>query len=250
MDCERYENLIADAALGSLDASRESGLGNHLASCARCRAEFERERRLFGAIDRKMVETLAVEPSPDFVARIRLNIAQAEIPPASLGSLWFGFTPRVWLAAACLGVLAVGISVWRIRRGSPVPQQAISAAVAKNVSPQPKVAPVPPAAARLAKLPRLAHTVTARQIKRTRRAPQVPQVLVEKDEAALVLNLYNAVRTGQVNGASLVTPPPGFKRDADGTLVPVPLKIEPIEIAALDPERAVAAASPPPVFTF
>lgn len=70
-------------------------------------------------------------------------------------------------------------------------------------------------------------------------APQVPQVLVEKDEAALVLDLYNAVRTGQVNGASLVAPPPGFKREKDGSLVPVPLKIEPIEIAALDPEPAV-----------
>ncbi|HEX5483680.1 MAG TPA: hypothetical protein VFZ08_13740 [Terriglobia bacterium] len=300
MDCERYENLIADAALRALDSARGVELQNHLVSCAHCRAEFERERRLVESIDRKIVEAFAVEPSPDFVARIRLSIAQAEMPSASLGSLWFGLRPHVWLAAAFVGVLAVGIAAWRMRHASPVPPQAIAAAVAKNVSPQAKItgsaavlgaattkadviprseatrnlAPTFLPAGAQGEIPREVyperHAGILRSAQNDRRrarndmpkklvekrrihelaAPEVPQVLVEKDEAALVLDLYNAVRTGQVNGASLVAPPRGFKREKDGTLVPVPLKIKPIEIAALDAGSAVAAASPPPVFTF
>jgi hypothetical protein len=70
------------------------------------------------------------------------------------------------------------------------------------------------------------------------KTPEAPYVLIEKDEAALVLQLYNAVRTGRVNPASLVTPLPGFRRAADGSLVPVPLKILPMQIAALGPGPA------------
>jgi len=61
-----------------------------------------------------------------------------------------------------------------------------------------------------------------------------PEVLVEKDEATLVLQIYNAARSGRVNGASLVALSPGLKRDEDGDLVPVPLDIPPLEIAQLD----------------
>ncbi len=62
----------------------------------------------------------------------------------------------------------------------------------------------------------------------------MPQVLVPKDEMALVLELYNGVRTGKIDGASLLATPPGFKREADGTLVPTPIEIKPIEISRLD----------------
>ncbi|MGH9354058.1 MAG: hypothetical protein ACRD2G_18165 [Terriglobia bacterium] len=62
----------------------------------------------------------------------------------------------------------------------------------------------------------------------------MPQVLVPKDEMALVLKLYNDARTGKIDGTSLLAVPPGFKREADGTLVTTPIEIKPIEITQLD----------------
>lgn len=63
----------------------------------------------------------------------------------------------------------------------------------------------------------------------------MPEVLVPKNEMALVLSLYNGVRTGRIDGASLLATPPGFNRDPDGTLVAAPLKIEPIKISEIKP---------------
>lgn len=65
------------------------------------------------------------------------------------------------------------------------------------------------------------------------RHPASPEVLVPKDEMALVLELYNGARTGKIDGASLLATPPGFKREKDGTLASVRIEIEPIKITKL-----------------
>jgi hypothetical protein len=61
-------------------------------------------------------------------------------------------------------------------------------------------------------------------------------VLVDKNEAESLAKLYESIQSGRIDVASLAAVPPGFERQPDGSLVPAPLKVAPleIEVAKLD----------------
>jgi hypothetical protein len=234
--CKRYQKIIAGAAKGADDLSQHAELRNHVASCAYCREELDREQFMVEVIDRKIVQALAAEPSENLLVRVRQSVPAANIPAVSLRSFMPDFRPRVWLAAAIVCVAVTGAWVWNGRR----PASAPSHSTLENT-----LVPLGERVSRIAGQARgFPNIVVARnhgghhRRKSVMRTSEAPRVLIEKDEAALVLQLYNAVRTGRVNPASLVTPLPGFSRAADGSLVPVPLKILPIQIAALSPGPA------------
>ncbi|MGE0453327.1 MAG: hypothetical protein AB7O37_00885 [Vicinamibacteria bacterium] len=94
--CAGLRSALADAGVGG---PTSPALEAHLAGCASCRAELEAARRLSRAIDEELRATLAVEPSPALLPRVRARVEE----PASGGLL----VPR-WLgwAAATLALAA------------------------------------------------------------------------------------------------------------------------------------------------
>jgi len=239
MKCKRYQPWLADKALGALDARREADLAAHLAACSGCRAALDREQLLFAAIHRGVAKSVAASPSPEMAARIRRQVATEA---AAAEHAW-QFGSRHWIPVAVAAALLIAFgSFWLIHRRSvelvatrsaaakPAPSfghPAPAAGTAGGVEPKAGASPV--------KQAMTARVATRRvRTKVARTSPAEPEVLVEKDEAALVIQLYNAARSGRMDGASLVAVPPGLKRDADGNIVPAPLEISPLEIAKLD----------------
>lgn len=251
MSCKQYEGLITESAAGALDkcgAEREAELRGHLAECPQCREGFERQRRLAAAIDRTLERSMAVEPSPNLVSQVRQRIAANA--NRSKASFWLAIPTARWVAVAfaCAAVVA-GMTIWRSRQ-SPGHSPTLSMPRAEN-----------PRLENAAKGPRSIKkrlTVATRRLKetvavgtppiparharvqRTAKA-SMPQVIVPKNQMALVLELYYGTSSGRIDGASLVAVPPGFKREPDGSLGIAPIEIKPIEIAKLD----VGPASPP-----
>jgi len=241
MNCKRYQEWLADKALGALDGRRDAELAAHLATCASCRAALDRERLLFTAIDRGVAQSVAEEPSPEIAVRIRQRIGVEAGQPRIAWRL--GFDRWVPVAVAATLVVVLG-SVWLLHRRAVQP-----AAVTRSVAQKQPPAVGEPAnsagssaaqqsAAGVKPLPnenRASQSSIARVAARRpdglarKVSPAEPEVLVEKDEAALVLEIYNAARTGRVDGNSLVSLPPSFKRDADGSLAP--LEVPPLETA-------------------
>lgn len=272
MNCKRYKTWIIEAALGvsqKHNAAREAELRRHLAACAVCREEFEHERRLTAAIDHTLERSLAAEPSAGLAAQVRQKIAGDD--GRSETAFWPRFRVPRWaaVAVACAVVLAAGV-IWKNLRlpargsltsaidvaraekppslrskraesngpevDSRGPRLSDRGSLSAEKGPRPitgRLTVATPLSKKVATV-RAAKGV-ARHTRRVRTTkPQMPEVLVPKNEMALVLELVNGTRTGRINGESLLKVPPGFKRAPDGTLVPVPIEIKPIHIAKLD----------------
>lgn len=113
MSCERYEEKIALAAGGDLDAGEQRRLDRHLAYCPACRAFAEEMRQSRGAVRR-----LARVPIGDEVfARVRAGVFERAAAEAEKRRL-----PPRWLAAAAVLVVALGAALWQLRRGAPEPR--------------------------------------------------------------------------------------------------------------------------------
>ena len=134
MACERNKKDLMAAALGGVPANRRAELNAHLAECAACRAEFERQRELLAAIDRGVAASVAAEPSADLAARIREHLGEQPAPATSWLSGWIP-------AAAGAMAVFVFVAVWLARRphiapGNPAP---VIAQVPPTVQPVPPV---------------------------------------------------------------------------------------------------------------
>ena len=244
MDCERYQAWLADKALGALDAGRDAELAAHLALCPGCRAALEREQLLFAAIHRGVAKSVSASPSPEMAVRIRRRVA-AEAVEAEHG---WRFGSRLWISVAIAAALLLSFgSVWLIHRRS-VERLERTKSVAGEAAPPlrslgsslPAVAtagnegveePKPGASpAHRAATPRV---VTRPPTRVSRTSSAEPEVLVDKEEAALVLQLYysaNHLPAGDGASAHLSAEP---ERDADGNLAA--LQIPPLQITALEP---------------
>ncbi|MGH9401777.1 MAG: hypothetical protein ACRD2P_06690 [Terriglobia bacterium] len=184
-----------------------------------------------------MASSRAVEPA----ARLHIQVRQ-KIAKGVAAKVGFSFPLRgmATVAAAC-AVIGAGVLVWQMQRPSTRRLKAPTVTVARE-QPAPQLVlhetkTVAPPVNR-ARQEAVRHSKRRARLNRSGGNPPrrdaMPQVLVPKDEMALVLELYNGVRTGKIDGASLLATPPGFKREADGTLVPTPIEIKPIEISRLD----------------
>lgn len=236
MNCKRYAKWINEAALSALDATREAEFRRHLPECPRCQMQLEREQRLLAVIDQTMTRSLAAEPAASLYVQTRQRIAEG-----ATAKVGFSLPLRALatIATACVIVVAI-VLAWQAQRRSVRQHAAPTVTVAREqLAPQAvrhetkTVAPSSNQARQVA----VRHSTRRARLRRPGSNPShqdtLPQVLVPKDEMALVLELYNGVRTGKIDGASLLAVPPGFKREADGTLVPTPIEIKPIEIAQL-----------------
>ncbi|MDE3180746.1 MAG: hypothetical protein KGM47_13945 [Acidobacteriota bacterium] len=263
MNCDHYQAQIHDLALGDSEkqnASIESALQRHLAVCAACREELERARVLAARIDDAIKGSLAFEPSPRFASQVQQQIARNA--GRSESAYWPRFHSPRWIAAAviCAIVLTAGV-IWKTQsisldhsRGAaietaekPRTENLEHSGLEAKKGPRSskgRLTVATPLPTEMAAASATTKTAYRPLRTRTRRRPdqQTPQVLVPKDQMALILQLYYGTRTGVIDGASLVVTPPGFKREPDGTLAAVPIEIKPLEIAKLSSTSSPAEA--------
>ena len=201
----------------------------------------ERLRDEPSAIDRELADALAVEPSPDFVARVRMRVENEPAPRRA----WVGWT--TWMPVTA-GVLVAATVVMMV------------------VAPHPKVAPAPgsdrvlPAAARTSaptsapatgsavapaavpsavasSTPDRTHPSTALGAANataktaTWGAHAEPEVLVAQDEAAALRRLFARASQGHLLGASFASEPPEAAGDVMSLEIEIaiaPIKIDPL----------------------
>ncbi len=230
MSCEQYKKELTDAALGVLPPENERAIRRHLASCQRCRAEFEERRRLVQAMDREIEAMVAGQPSPAFRARVRLRVEEVRLAR----TLRWWLAPR-WVAVASGALVVLMLLAWFVRRepitpgnGEKVAENRPKAAVGAREN-----APVP-----ILKQPgrRVSAPLGKRSFGRNGMRSE-PEVLVEPGQDQAVVQLYAAVWRGRVDPAPLLT--------RSEPLVPFPeLKIEPLKIEALDEEAKPLDSGP------
>ncbi|HEV2500527.1 MAG TPA: zf-HC2 domain-containing protein [Terriglobia bacterium] len=237
MNCKRYAKWINEAAFGALDATREAEFRRHLLECPHCQTQIEQEQRLLAAINQTMARSLAAEPAASLCVKTRQRIAEGATAKVSF---WLTLRILGTVAAACVVFVAIVVLAWQVQRRSVRQHAAPTATVAREESAPQAVRHETRTVTPSGNGVRQAAVSHSSRRARSRRPGNnlshqntLPQVLVPKNEMALVLELYNGVRTGKIDGASLLAVPPGFKREPDGTLVPAPIEIKPIEIAQL-----------------
>jgi hypothetical protein len=243
MDCQRYKDWLGDNALGVLDQASEAQLRAHLEICSECRAALDRERLLLAAIDRGIETDLKADLSPEFAARVRARLAEEAAKPRFRLARW------IPAAAAALAAVMLG-AMWIAHRpaGRHVVPASRQTGTATTAQPQTPPGHTPaPEATRVAVVPNQARvrSGTARHLagrnRKASSAPAEPQVLIDKSEQESIARLYQAIQSGHVDVASLAAELAALKRDANGSLVPVPLEIPPLEIAKLDPKSGWAS---------
>jgi len=226
MACDR--DALSDVAAG---AAASAELAGHLAACAACRAQLAALQRALAAADEEIARLLAVEPSPELVARIRSAVAESEAAPAwRAGWLW----PALAAAAALVVTLAV------VTRRPPSHEPAVAGRA--RPAPQPSEVAHPPASApepsRDAAVADVAAGGSAplprpRPAAR-RRTPAEPEVLVPPGETEALLRLVALVHRERLTPAALaaVGQPAGDLAELR------PIEIKPLEIVPLDPAES------------
>ena len=215
------------AALGGVPANRRAELNTHLAECAACRAEFERQRELLAAIDRGVAASVAAEPSADLAARIREHLREQPAPAASWLSGWIP-------AAAGAMAVFVFVAVWLARRphiapGNPEPV----------ISQTPLTAPPAPSPAETSMPAKMFDAVARpaphrviqshRQVVRGAAArDSMPEVLVPRGQEVAVMRLYALLQRDRGLAASLAAD------EKPDSIVPPELKIAPLVVAPLE----------------
>jgi len=203
MNCQSYRKSISDAALGMLNASPLAELRIHLTACPECRDRFEAEQRLFAAIDRGVRASVEGTPSADFLAGVRIRLAE-ERQPVRFRTWW---RPAVWSPALALVALAVLIlTLWFARRPPRprVPERVrstVPAAPAQNPQLPQQMAVVvrPKAGSPTARPHRSASLSTHRpELPRSSESDQSPQleVLVDPGQKAALAELVRTMHRG------------------------------------------------------
>jgi len=157
------------------------------------------------SLDRELTAMLAVNPSPEFVARVRTRIADE--PSRSHG--WFG----QWTIAASIGAvaaLAIVVFVFTREGGSNVPSASPvlgSRTVTLSGSPLPDVkAQVLGVSGEPA--PAIRRTHAPAQHASAQPQPAEPEILIDRREAAALRALIFGTRDGRVDLAPLLDASP------------------------------------------
>jgi Putative zinc-finger len=229
MDCqkksEQMRERINDFALGELSPKSELELPAHVAECGACREAYDHAKAVRSLVDRGVDTLVAGEPSPQFMTRLRARIA-AE--PATKPWNWDAW--RIWEQASrgplsfALGAVALATIVAVFVMG--LPHRHISAPSVAEVAPtitlSPSVAANSPKTSAIPEQPREKLASVPAPSPRIQREPEV---LVPKGELLAVVQFYEAVHSGRVDGDQLY---------AGQLAIQKPLEVKPIEITPLD----------------
>jgi hypothetical protein len=210
MACKKYSRLIANAALGGLNAARSGELREHLAQCAACSKEFEHAKAASAAMNRSMEALVAGEPSPQFVARLRARIANESV---SAHPEW-----QTWIPVVC-GGFAFAALLMALMIRAPHRDTGSVAPVAQNL-PNPG-AQVP---TNMGKGAAEASQTLSRTKYRVARLRE-PEVLVPPGQLAAVMQFANAVNEGRIDGEQIAAAQEQSEK---------PIEIEAIQISPLN----------------
>lgn len=224
MVCERYQSWITDAALGALAPGRAAEFSVHVRECAACHAELNRVQALLAAIDSGAAASMAAEPSPAMVARVRQRIAEEAAAPRWRITSW------VPVAAGALALL-LAIGVWVTRRqpanGHGVAPSDVAGNSSKSV---PAAAPRHRTEVTSAANPAVVAPAHSRRPRASVGAPPTvsrePEILVPAEEWRSVVDLYAAMQSGRVDGTVLVA----AAKNLDKPVTLDKLKIAPLEV--------------------
>ncbi len=196
MACERYCEELLGAAAGWLEPEREMRFEEHRRVCPACREEFERQQRLFAAVEGGLHRRANDELPEGFAARIRARVNEQ----AAFGMARAGWLPRgvpAWGAVAAIAALAVVLFVVYLRRDTRPLNNAPNLVVTK--------APPSETPAREAIPPRAPAVHVARNQVRPG-APhlteksKLPEVLLPSGHQEAMARLVEGLRTGKVPG--------------------------------------------------
>jgi hypothetical protein len=167
------------------------------------------------AIDREIREALAVNPSPEFLARVRTRIANEPL------RVRFPYVRLVGaVALSAFVTLAVGLST--SRRDNPTPSEPMTTEIPR---PGTDITLDPASAANAALDERGGHGSTKSRPHMTK--PESPVVLVSPDEMIAFRQLMAAVAERKFE-VSLLVPAPMPHRDASIAITIPPINIEPL----------------------
>jgi len=229
MACKGFEKRLMEEALRTTDPA----LLTHLAVCAECRAELAAQCELQTRINAGIEAMVAGEPSPALLTRVRAQLAAQETPESRYWMQW------AWRVAAVAAL--VGLAIFVAERPAfrhPSTQTAHQSAQNPSAPPKSDGAPTQliakAATANAAATAPVRHNSRANQASRQVKvevarqngkaeAVEVSvQVIVPAGQSEAVARLVQALRSGRVDAASLVTP------GQPGDLTP--LAIAPLEL--------------------
>jgi hypothetical protein len=169
-------------------------------------------------IDQEIQDALKVDPSPEFLARVRTRIANEPAPSAWRWS---------WTVAA--GAVAASVVVAIVL--SPVREKSIVAPVTQTAAAGPKAPALQPAAEELAPVAQSAERRPApRMVIATALAVQQPEILLDPAETRALQRFIAGARNGRVDLAAVQqsTSPAPMELEPVADIVIAPITIEPL----------------------
>lgn len=190
------------------------------------------------ALEREIEAALAVDPSPQFVAKIRARVASEPAPTS-----WWPLRWPVLATAAASAVVAVAVaSMWQ--PSAPEQSATLSGADVVLTGPAPeqpaRATPERTAAPRVPSPATVARTSShsTRSVARTVSGPREPEVLISRDEQRAFALLVTAVHEGRFQRALASTAKASDTWAEPMDISITPLVIEPLpQIAALGGEE-------------
>ena len=182
------------------------------------------------ALEREIEAALGVDPSPEFLPRVRARVASEQMHRG-----WYWSTGWRWAGVAAVVTAVAVIAVWTLRDPSRAPREAHLTGTPPVESITPSVEPALPAPALVTSSAESQKPVSA-PVARTSRLTHTPvvvkrpEVLISLDEAVALRQLIVAIAARQVQATDIP--------QLAAALAPLPtieeIVLEPIELSPLD----------------
>jgi hypothetical protein len=168
------------------------------------------DARLLAELETNLARELSIEPSPEFLARVRLRVA--ELPEQRTGMLDWGWWQRRWMPALALAAVAVIVAAAVMMRSTPVDEPRREVVAMANPTPPaaiPPAAPVPGATGMLVPPAAPAAAPRVQRVARRAAGPDAlrratePEVLVLEGQMDAIRQFLAGVRTGRVDASAV-----------------------------------------------
>jgi hypothetical protein len=224
MPCERFREALSRHAAGD---GIDGAAAAHLDACRACAARLDLQRRLLAEVDAELERALAIEASPELVARVIARSRVASDTAWRVRAAWTGLA-----AAAALAVglyLRAPVDAPAAPREQASAQQSPAAPAAVRLAPGPVRSPGAPRASD----PGVTASNRSRPVRMPRAAAKSaaePEVLVQPDQARAIARLRELLIAGRLTEQML---PPIHPHEA-AELSVAPLRIADIAVPDVD----------------
>jgi len=217
MRCEENVHLLIDAAM--LGEPPESSDAEHLRHCQQCQARFQREEKLFAAIDDALRARVSERPPSGFLVRASARLSEESTTDSGANPAWAAAAvlvlallalTRPWIASQ-----PTIVAVTQVAPAARVQQDVSSTTSARDTNKEPVVA-----RARKSNNHSDARSAT----------PQEPEVLVPPDEQKAFAQFVERVAGQDAMAAAVVSHAPN-KTIPTNTALP---QVSSVDIAQLE----------------